>query len=331
MDPAAAAEPVSPEVLEAFGFPGASCSRLEGGLMNQHWLVSSGERRCVIRRYHLLRTAAAIGWEQDLVEHAGSRGWPVAPALPAIDGTKLVAHAGRLWAAAAYLEGETGAMETPASFHIAGRLLGRLHRDLASFELDGQRPDFGKTWELDSAVAPAGEGSFNDLLAAFAREHPDLASLIRRQRYRNLRELARLKYPDLPDRPIHGDFQRSNLLWTDGRFSGLLDFDQSRRDALVCDIAPLLVPFQPLDQKLAAALLSGYQTVRPLSDAEWELLPALVRSALLWWVAFLLVQWRTRGGSVEGIARTMTVRFPAFEAAEPAYRGLRAGTSPSAG
>ena len=91
------------------------------------------------------------------------------------------------------------------------------------------------------------------------------------------------------------------------------------------------MPFQPLDQKLAAALLSGYQTVRPLSDAEWELLPALVRSALLWWVAFLLVQWRTRGGSVEGIARTMTVRFPAFEAAEPAYRGLRAGTSPGAG
>ena len=310
-------------VPQAFGFGGAECTRFEKGLMNVHWLAVLGDERCVIRRYNSMRTPPAIAWEQALVEHAASRAWPVASPRVSNDGTKLVEHDGGLWAAGTYLEGEFGPMETPASFHICGRLLGRLHRDLASFGVEGQRPDFGKTWELDAWVAPVNAGTFNEILAAFGREYPDLASLIRRQRYRNLRELSRLKYPDLPDYPIHGDFHRWNLLWKDGQLSGLLDFDQSRRDALVCDIAPLLMPFQPLEQKSAAALLDGYQSVRPLSDTEWDLLPALVRSSLLWWVAYLLTGWRTSSEAIDSIQRTMTVRFPAFEAAEPGFRALR--------
>jgi Ser/Thr protein kinase RdoA (MazF antagonist) len=104
----------------------------------------------------------------------------------------------------------------------------------------------------------------------------------------------------------------------------LLDFDQSRRDAHVADIAPLLMPHMPLDLPLARALLDGYQSVRPLSDAEWDLLPALVRAALLWWVAWVLVEWRKTKDEPGAIFRTMTVRFPAFEAAEAGFRTLRA-------
>lgn len=319
----APSDPIPEEVLEAFGFAGAQTSRFEHGVMNRHWLVALDERRCVIGRYHRFRSRPAIEWEQSLVDYAGTRGWPVARALASREGSRIIEHDGRLWTAAPYLEGELAPVDSVAAFNIRGRLLGRLHRDLAGFEQEGQRSDAGKTWELDLFVGPAEAGSFNDLLAAFSRDYPELATLIRRQRYRNLRDLSRLKYPDLTDLPIHGDFGNWNLLWKGGQLTGLVDFDQCRRDALLCDVAPLLMPFMPLEARLASALIEGYQSVRPLSDSEWALLPSLVRAALLRWVAFLLVGWRMEGGEPDGIARTMTVRFPAFDTAEHALRALR--------
>lgn len=319
------ADTVPPEVLEAFGFAGASVEQIATGLFNAHWLAADGERLAVFRRYNPARTAAAAAWEQALVEHAASKGWPVAAPLAAATGATLLDVDGKLWAAMPYLEGKPAPEDRPARYHIIGRLLGRLHHDLASFEVAGQRPDFGKTWELDAWVAAANAGSFNDILAAFTREYPDLGALVRRQRYRNLRELSRLHYPDLADMPVHGDFQRNNLLWADGQLTGVLDFDLSRRDAQVCDLATLLMPGMPLDLKLASSLLEGYQEVRPLSGAEWELLVPLARASLLNWVSHLLLGWRLRGGETGGIARTMTVRFPALEVAEPAFVQLRNG------
>jgi homoserine kinase type II len=317
------ADTVPSDVLAAFGFSAGSAEPFEKGLVNRHWLVTMDDRLAVFRRYTAVRSRAAAAWEQTLVEYASAKGWPVSVPLREANGASLVEHEGRLWAAAPYLDGVESATDTPARYHIIGRLLGRLHHDLAGFEVEGQRPDFGKTWELDAWIAPANAGTFNELLSEFGKTYPDLAAVVRRQRYRNLRDLSRLHYPDLPDMPIHGDFQRSNLLWKDGTLSGLLDFDQARRDALACDVAPLLMPHMPLDLRLASAFLEGYQSVRPLTEEEWDLLPSLVRASLLWWVAFVLVRWRVHGGEPDSVARTMTVRFPAFEAAEPAFRALR--------
>jgi homoserine kinase type II len=310
-------------VLGAFGFDGATSTRFEHGVLNAHWLVERDAEKWVVGRHNPIKTRESVEWEQLLIGHAAREGWPVPVQLPTTDQQTSFKHDGAIWSAGKYLPGAWQETDTPAAMHIRGRLLARLHRDLASFGIEGQRPDTGKTWELDALIAPINAGSFNDLLRVFGQEYPELASLIRRERYRSLRELARLKYPDLPEMPIHGDFGRSNLLWQDGQLTGLLDFDQSRRDALLCDIAPLFMPFMPLELPLARALIEGYQSMRPLTDSEWDLLPALIRAALLWWLGFLLAQWRLVGGEPQGIARTMTVRFPAFEAAEPAYRELR--------
>jgi len=321
LDPESA---IPEEILRAFDTAGAAISPLPAGRMNRHWLVETAARKVVLRRYSRLRTRLAIEWEQALVRHAGSKGWPVPVPIPAGSGETVLVHDSGLWSAMPFLEGAPRESTGAAAYRITGRLLGRFHRDLSDFPVEGQRPGLGKTWELDVLVEPAGAGTFNALLAALARDHADLAAKVRRQRYRNLRELARLHYPDLPDRPIHGDFHRSNLLFSDGELTGVLDFDQCRLDALACDLAPLLVPFQPLEIPHAAALLDGYQAVRPLSDLEWAILPALGRASLLWWVAFLLATWRVTGSeaALEGIARTANERFPALDAWEPEFRRL---------
>jgi homoserine kinase type II len=248
----------------------------------------------------------------------------VAVPLATSAGTSVVEHDGRLWTAGPFLDGQPEAEPSASRFRIRGRLLGRLHRDLEEFDLPGQRPQFGKTWELDTWLVPSNVGTFNSVLAQFARDYGDLAASVRRSRHRNLRELSRLHYPDLPDLAIHGDFQNNNLLWSGGQLTGLLDFDFARRDALACDLSTILIPFQPLPLKHAGAFLNGYQAARPLSDREWALLPALARASLLWWVALLMAWWRTGANpnAARGIARTMALRMPALDRWEEAFRSL---------
>lgn len=314
----------APGILDAFGCPRAPLRQLEGGVINANWLVEKPGGPIVVRRYTAARSIPAIRWEQALIGFAAERGWPVPTPIAVQGGSTLLEKDGHLWSASLFIEGDPGIEDSTALRRIYGRLLARFHRDLAGFGGEGQRPGFGKTWELDLMVEPAEAGTFNELVARFSREYPDLGAAVRRQRYRSLRELSRLHYPDLPEHPIHGDFRPKNLLFKDGNLSAILDFDQARRDALVCDLAPLLMPFMPLDFRLSAALLEGYESVRPLSDDEWALLPAMVRASLLWWVAFLLVRWRKEGTDPAGIARTMNQGFPAFDAAEKGFRALRA-------
>lgn len=312
-------------VLATFALIGIELRLIPEGAMNRHWRGETAAGPVVLRRYSSIRKLEGVRWEHRLVEHAAAKGWPVPLAFPAGEGETAIEVDGHVWSLHPFLDGTPPSATSVASRRIMGRLLGRLHHDLESFDDRSQRPSFGKVWELDVMVEPAGAGTFNQLLVAFGKEHSELASRVRRERYRNLRELSRLHYPDLPERPVHGDFEPWNLLFKDGQLSGLLDFDQSRRDALACDIAPLLMPFMPLETKLAKALLEGYQSVRPLSDLEWELLPSLVRAALLWWVSLLLVRWRQGPGdkATMGIDRTINTRLPAFDATEAGFRALR--------
>ncbi len=311
-------------VLEAFGFGEADVRRLDGGQVNASWAVRQADRELVIRRSHISRGASAVEWEQALVRFAGTGGWPVANPRAATAGRPVVLFGGRVWSASEFRGGEHPPQDSVAMQHIYGRLLARLHDDLAAFPLEGQRPGAGKLWELDTWVAPASSGSFNELLAQFGREHDELAALIRRYRYRNLRELARLRYPDLPDRPIHGDFDASNLLWKDGKLAAVLDFDWCRRDALACDLAAAL-PWDQMTGDRIRALIEGYEEVRPLDDTEWALLPALTRAHLLFFIAFRLVEWKLLGGErpTHSIGRTVRDRLPRTEGLERYLATLR--------
>jgi len=323
MDPSERSQVPAP-VLDAFGLGGGSTRLIEQGNVNRHWRVAQGGRVLVVRRYHAARSARSIRWEHDLMRFSAAKGWPVPVAVVAVSGVSLIEHAGRFWSIHPFLEG-TAPADAATARELNGRWLGQLHRDLEDYPNHNQRPGSGKIWDLDVIAESGCAESWESLLAMFARDHARLADAVRHQRIRNLNELSRLHYQDLREQSIHGDFSLRNLLVRGGSLSGVLDFDFSRRDALACDIAPLLMPFQPLDPVLAAALLRGYQSVRPLSGSEWALLPALVRAALLWWVAHLLVRWRVEGVEPAGIARTINQRIPAFDASEPALLALRPG------
>jgi homoserine kinase type II len=259
-----------------------------------------------------------VAWEQALVNHAAAKGWPVAVPIAAGSST-VMEQAGRLWAAAPFLPGQSDVEPTPKTWLLRGELLARLHQDLSDFPL-GQRPGFGTALEVDAWIARAGAPSFDEAVEAFANVQPDLAAEIRRRSEESTRELARLGYSELPQLPIQGDFKDLNLLWSGGELTGLLDFDASRRDLHVYDLADVLVPFMPLAPEAAAALVAGYDSVRRLTSQERRLLAPLAKAKLLWWVSMLLGAWWASGEAPGGIQRTMMTRFPAVEAATPGWQ-----------
>ena len=84
---------------------------------------------------------------------------------------------------------------------------------------------------------------------------------------------------------IHGDLFRDNVLWAPGpevRVGALLDFEQASGGSMAYDLAVCLNDWCWTGAprlELCAALLDGYQRVRPLSAGDRAALPVEVRAA----------------------------------------------------
>ncbi len=315
------------EALARFGVGPGDVRPIRSGRVNRHWRVVAGDESFVLRRYSTQRPPAAIAFEHDLLRHVASRGWPVAAPLPTVEGDAVADVGERRYALFPLLPGRPAPYNSARYRRLKGRLLARLHADMASWAAPGQREGFGRLWELDAYVAAqSASASFNELLRAFALEHPEAARAIRGQKYACLRELARLGYGELPATPVHCDFHHDNLLFERGELTGLLDFDWAHLDARVADIAASITldciappAYNEIDPDAVQALISGYVEFSPLSDQELALIVPLARAHLLWGAAFRLAQWASGENkrAAASVDRSVRHRFPSFERRRP--------------
>ena len=101
--------------------------------------------------------------------------------------------------------------------------------------------------------------------------------------------------PDLPQGALHGDLFRDNTLFDGDRLGGLIDFYNGCTGDLLFDLAIVINdwatgPDGRLDAARHDALISAYQTRRPLSAAERDAWPMMLRlTALRYWLSRLLV------------------------------------------
>jgi 4-aminobutyrate aminotransferase-like enzyme len=94
---------------------------------------------------------------------------------------------------------------------------------------------------------------------------------------------ARQDLATVPRGLIHGDLNDENLLVTNGRISGVLDFGETLHNPLICDLAISLTYVlldEPNPWQAGAQVVSGYHALRPLSATEMELLYPLICARL---------------------------------------------------
>ena len=222
------------------------------------------------------KAEADVAWEARLVTELAAAGVLTPPPLVAKDG-RPYAECMRKWASVfPWRDGHhVGADHvTPAIAETFGAALGDLHR--AGLELpSGWRR--GSIYDHDHLASRFDRCSRVDDRAinyalAILREELAIAKAgfaLRRAATHGI---------------IHGDLFRDNVLWTDdpARISAILDFEQASGGSLVYDLAVCIndwcwTIYPRFD--LAAALVAGYQRVRPLTASDRTALPIEIRAA----------------------------------------------------
>ena len=255
-----------------------------GGIENTNYFVSTerdGQRHEWVLTLFERLTAQQLPFYLYLMKHLAGKGIPVPD--PQADASGAILHTvrGKPAAVVNRLRGHHELAPGPEHCAQLGAMLARMH--LAGRDYDREQPNLrGLAWWNETVPV---------ILPHLAPEQTAL--LTAELAYQN-HIAATPAYHGLPRGPIHADLFRDNAMFEDGRLSGLFDFYFAGCDTWLFDIAVCLNDWcidladGATDAVRTQALLDAYQSVRPLTAAERELLPAIRRAgALRFWISRL--------------------------------------------
>jgi Ser/Thr protein kinase RdoA (MazF antagonist) len=228
-----------------------------GTRLSSTWRAEREPGQVVVKR---VGDQALPDWpyELEFMESMRRAGWPV-PELVAEPEVRLDG----VWLLLSWLPGQqadgTGSV---GSALARGRLLAEFHAAAEATGITRRRIGFPT---LSGVVA---DSELQTWLAVHEQRVPEEGALLRECRQAVLERFAGCELTAAPMCVIHGDFAPWNLLFDDGRLSGVLDFEGCHYNLKVADFA--LAWRGGHDD-----VLRGYDAVRPLSELEWRLvLPA---------------------------------------------------------
>lgn len=269
---------VPAEALEAFlaGYDTGALVSAKGiaeGVSNSNFLVETTTARYILTLYEHRIDLADLPWFIALMEHLADHGQPVPRPIRDRAGAALQQVQGKAACLIQYLPGVSVSQPTPTQARAAGAALAGLH--LASDGFAAERPNtLGPAHWLATAAELGGR--LDEIEAGLAARVAD-----------RVQAVAAAWPAHLPRGTIHADLFPDNVLMLGPKVTGLIDFYFACTDILAYDLAVLHAAWAfPPDGSVprpahADALLEGYQSVRPLSEAERQALPLLGQGAAL--------------------------------------------------
>ena len=253
---------------------------IEGGIENTNYFVTSDQGEFVLTLFERL-TAEQLPFYLHLMKHLAQAGIPVPDPRADQRGAILHTVCGKPAAVVNRLPGQSQLAPQAAHCAAVGDMLARMH--LAGRGYERQQPNLrGLPWwnETVPVVLPHLTPEQADLLGAELAYQNHIA--------------ASSAYTALPRGPVHADLFRDNVMFDGEQLTGFFDFYFAGVDTWLFDLAVCLndwcidLPTGAHHAERAAAMLTAYQSVRPLTAAERELLPAMLRAgALRFWISRL--------------------------------------------
>jgi len=267
------------------GYEVGSLCRFEGiaqGVENTNYRVDTTVGRYILTVYEKRVEEADLPFFLGLMQHLAARGLACPTPLVAKSGEMLQRIVGRPAAMVTFLQGNDLTSWNTDACAAVGKALAQLHDAGAGFTLKRPNALSLEGWRRLTLQTEADADSVSPgLRAIIAAEFAHLSAI----------------WPkDLPAGVIHADLFCDNVLFLNGRLSGLIDFYFACQDFYAYDLAICLNAWcfdaaHRFEPAKAAALLNAYHQARPLSAPEQAALPNLARGAALRFLLTRLYDW----------------------------------------
>ncbi|MGY4398500.1 homoserine kinase type II [Sphingomonas sp. UYAg733] len=256
-----------------------SAKGIAEGVENSNYMVDTTKGRFILTLYEKRVDLGDLPFFFAMLDHLAERGNPVPRALPDRAGVAIQQLEGRSACLIEFLPGVSVSHPTIAQAFATGAAMGHMHESLTDFT--GERPNSLGPEGWSALLARCGRDLDAIQPGLFDRVSGALATV-----------LAAWPY-NLPRGVIHADLFPDNVLMLGDRVGGLIDFYFACTDIRAWDLAVTHSAWSfdasgdTVDRAVGAALVEGYVSRFPLSDAERAALPVLARGAC---IRFLLTR-----------------------------------------
>lgn len=254
------------------------------GVENSNFLLHTTKDPLILTLYEKRVEKSDLPFFLGLMQHLAAKGLSCPLPLPRKDGELLGELSGRPAALISFLEGMW--LRKPEAKHCreVGKALAAMHLAGEGFEI--KRPNalsvegWKVLWDKSEDRADEVEKGLKDEI------RPEIDYLA-------------AHWPkNLPAGVIHADLFQDNVFFLGDELSGLIDFYFACNDLLAYDVSICLNAWcfekdGAYNVTKGKALLEGYQSVRPLGEAELEALPLLARGSALRFFLTRLYDWLT--------------------------------------
>jgi homoserine kinase type II len=252
------------------------------GVENSNFHLQTDRGAFILTLYEKRVREADLPYFLGLMEHLAARGTRCPVPLRRRDGSLWTMLGGRPAALLTWLDGLSLLRPDAAHCAAAAAASARLH-------------EAGKGFALARPNALGLEG-WRKLAEATASDADTVQQRLGVLIAQTLAALERDWPTGLPGGVIHADLFADNVLFMDGRVSGLIDFYFACNDAFAYDLAVMLNAWcfendGAYNLTKGKALLSAYARERALAPEERDALPILARGAALRFLLTRLYDW----------------------------------------
>ena len=245
---------------------------VKNGSVNTHYLIET-KRGKFFAKIDEVKSEVEVKQELDLLFHLRKQNFPCPQPIKSKSGRLYLDVQGKCLTVSRHVDGVEPTVQaiTPTHLSALGHILANLHLIGRSYK-KGIDNRFG----------------FNRIVSIYRD--------VRRQLPSHLKNIVRVlddefsyleNYLDnnLPKGIIHGDLFSDNVKFKSNRLTGVMDFEAACRGKLIYDLATAVNALCFLDDKFRIdrfeALISGYESLRPLSLPEWDSFPNELRFSAL--------------------------------------------------
>lgn len=278
-------EALETQVLTNYNFEEPVTCRLLHRGMNDTYLVKGATFKCILRiskaEWHTYEQALA---EIELINLLAEHNIPVAKPILRKDGTYLQtlnAPEGTRYAVAfTHTNGSVPNEFGKEHAYACGEALAKIHSLTDQHPVQYDRYEIGLDYLLNNALLDAKDNPF------FGHHQDDLAYLAD-MKQRLTKVINQLPRTAPAYGVCHGDFHHANIHFNQQNEWVIFDFDYFGYGWRVYDISSFLwrlnFPASITNyDTLKEAILTAYQTIRPLTDLEIEALPAFLVLHHIW-------------------------------------------------